>query len=1089
MIPQEEINYVKENADLLSIVRGLGVELRKAGANYVGRCPFHKEKTGSFTVHPRNNHWKCYGCGLGGNVIDFVMKKQGCDFIEAVKYVAEQMHYTLTDDYHETDEQRTLRQNKTRQVDVNKMAMVWFQKQLEANKQAMQYCQERGWSTETLQQWEVGYAPNDFNALWDYLKKDMKVPYEVLTRSTLFGKNSKGGYFAKFRDRVMFPILDAHGDPIAFTGRLVPWHEEDTKFKEGKYVNSSGDEQDPNNIYVKGDTLFGWSFARPEVRNTKEAILVEGNPDTIRMHQIGVTNTVAACGTALTNRQAETLAAAAQRAILLYDSDKAGQKATLRNGRKLIEAGIMAYTLTIPDKVDEETGEVSKQDPDTFFTDKEQYDTLAKQKKSWFVYVAEQRKAEMGADPDPAEVAMVANELAPLLLLREEGERMGHIDQLAKIIPPKKVWNAAIRNADKKNIREINEQGYTEKQVKMINEYGFCEKDNSYCIQTSLDGGYHVVSNFVLEPLFHIESTVNAKRLYRLRNNKGVVKDLEIAQKDLVSLSAFKIKTESFGNFLFTGTDVDLNKIKAYLYENTKSCKEVEQLGWQKEGFWAWGNGVVDENHEWNTLDDLGTTSVKNQWYYIPATSAFFKADSTLFTFERHFVHTASQATLRTFTEKLLGVYGDNAIVATGFYLATLFRDFLYNYFDYFPLLNIFGQPGTGKTEMAIVLTKLFGNHEKGVNLTNTTAPGLAGHLSLCRNALVHVDEYKNSMEYNKIEALKAAFDGVGRSRINVDRDKKKETTPMDCGVILTGQERTTADVALFTRVIYLTVSKREFNKQEEAAFEDLKAYSKQGLTCITNELLSLRDFVIENYETQLDMTREEMRQATDTRHCEGRILQSWTMILAMLRTLRTKIDLPWDYSHAIKVFAQGLEVQNSEVKSSNEMAVFWNAVETLLTNGDIETDYDIKLYYGTTNTQAYKGSGSARKKYEYTQSLDVLYLNTSRVFKLYAKLIKSTSDNKSSLIDEGSLRRYLTAEDEYMGEWTKQFKVPTKNRQKPNEGQEYSATGIELKALYKSNRALVFNYAKIRERYGIDLHVESMADTENPALQEPLPY
>lgn len=1089
MIPQNEINHIKENADLLSIVRGLGVEMRRAGANYVGCCPFHNEKTGSFTVHPRNNHWKCYGCGEGGNVIDFVMKKKGCDFIEAVKYIAEQINYTLTDDYHETQEQRSQREHKTRQIDVNKLALVWFQQQLENNKAAMKYCIERGWTKETLQQWEIGYAPDEFNTLWDYLRKEKKVPYETLTRSTLFGKNAKGGYFSKFRDRIMFPILDAHGDPIAFTGRLVPWHTIDPKYKDPKYLNSSADEQDPNNIYVKGNTLFGLNFARPAIRDSKEAIIVEGNPDTIRMHQIGITNTVAACGTAFTQQHASTIASLAQRAVLLYDSDKAGQKATLKNGRILLEEGVMAYTLTIPETIDTETGEVQKQDPDTFFSDKDQFLELSKNKKSWFVYAAEQRRAEFGDEPDPAEVASVAAELAPLLLLREESERMGHIDQLAKIIPPKKVWNAALRQADRKNIRELNEQGYNERQVKMIDEYGFCEKDNCYCIQANLDGGYHVVSNFILEPLFHIESTVNAKRLYRLRNNRGVVKDLEISQKDLVSLSAFKIKTESFGNFLFTGTDTDLNKIKAYLYENTKSCHEVEQLGWQHDGFWAWGNGVVDENSEWNTLDDLGTTSIKNQWYYIPATSAFFRSDTTLFTFERHFVHTSSQATLRTFAEKMYKVYGDNAIVSIAFYLATLFRDYLYNHFDCFPLLNIFGQPGTGKTEMAIALTKLFGNHEKGVNLTNTTAPGLAGHLSLCRNALVHVDEYKNSMEYNKIEALKAAFDGVGRSRINVDRDKKKETTPMDCGVILTGQERTTADVALFTRVIYLTVSKREFSKAEVAAFEDLKNYSKQGLTCITNELLALRDFVLDNYESQLELTREEMRQATDTRHCEGRILQSWTMILAMLRTLRNKIDLPWDYSYAIGVFARGLEVQNSEVKSSNEMAVFWNAVETLLTNGDIENDYDIKIYYGTTDTQAWKGSGSARKKIEYSQSLDVLYLNTSRVFKLYAKLIKTTSDNRSSIIDEGSLRRYLTAEDEYLGEWTKQFKVPTKNRQNPKEGQEYSSTGVELKSLFKTNRSLVFNYDRIRERYGIDLHVESLPDQDNKALQEPLPY
>ena len=161
----------------------------------------------------------------------------------------------------------------------------------------------------------------------------------------------------------------------------------------------------------------------------------------------------------------------------------------------------------------------------------------------------------------------MAGELAKLLLTREEGERMGHIDQLAKIIPPKKVWNAAIKQASQKTTKELNSQGFTKEQQEMIDDYGFFIRQHSYHIIANQDGGYRQVSNFELEPLFHIESTINAKRLYRLTNNRGVTRELEIAQKDLVSLSAFKTKVESFGNFLFTGSDSDLNKVKAYLHK------------------------------------------------------------------------------------------------------------------------------------------------------------------------------------------------------------------------------------------------------------------------------------------------------------------------------------------------------------------------------------------------------------------------------------------------------------------------------------------------------------------------------------------
>ena len=1080
MIPLDQIQQIKQEAELKQVVESLGVELKRAGANYVGRCPFHNEKTGSFYVHPRNQHWKCYGCGEGGNAIDFVMKKKGCDFTEAVKYVADVIGFTITDDYHETAELRQVRERKMQQVDVNKLAVVWFQEQLRNNEEAMAYVMSRGWSDETLQQWEIGYAPDDWSALFEWLRKEKKVAYDVLTRSTLFGKSKQGTYYSVFRDRIMFPILNASGDPVAFSGRIL--HGETEKNK-GKYINSSGNEKDPNNIYVKGETLFGWNFARRTAVDQGEVVLVEGNPDTIKMHQIGIGNVVAACGTALTPMQAKTLAKSVRQAILLYDSDKAGQKATERNGRVLLEAGVMVYTLTIP----EQEGE--KQDPDTFFRDGDHFREFKKTRKSWFQYIAERRKAEIGADPDPAEVATVAAELAKLLLTRDEGERMGYVDQLAKIIPPKKVWNAAIKQANQKTTKELNSAGFDKEQEKMIDEYGFFVRNHCYHIIANQDGGYRQVSNFELEPLFHIESTINAKRLYRLTNNRGIRRELEIAQKDMVSLTAFKTKVESFGNFLFTGTDGDLNKIKAYLYEHTKTCREVEQLGWQREGFWAWSNGVLDDNGEMRSIDELGSVEAKGQWYYLPALSSFFKADTQLFQFERRFIHTPSGTDLNTLAEKMLVVYGDNAIVGIGYTLATLFRDYIFRRFNSFPMLNIFGQKGTGKTEMAITLLHLFGNHADGLNMTNATLPALADHVSHCRNALVHIDEYKNSVEYDKIEFLKGLYDGTGRSRMNMDRDKKKEMTPVDCGIILTGQERTTADNALFSRVIYLTVSQTVFSAEQNAAYEDLKRYEKQGLTCITNELLAQREWVLENYEKQLAITKEEMRQATDTRHIEGRILQNWTMVLAMLRTLEGRIALPFNYDQALKVFVEGMERQNSEVKSSNEIANFWVAVETMLTNGDIETGYDLKLYFGKSDVRCHKGSGVSRQEMNYSQTYDVIYLSTSRVFKLYAKLMKGTKDSKSSIIDEGSLRHYLTAQDEYMGECVKMFKVPTRLRQNPGEGKSFTESGQALTVLQKANRSLVFNYARLVENYGIDLNVESKMEEDNPANDVEVPY
>ena len=1079
MIPQDEINYIKQEADLLKVVESMGVEMRRAGANWVGRCPFHNENTGSFTVFPRSNHWKCFGCGDSGNAVDFVMKKKGCDFVEAVKYVADIMGMTLTDDYQESPEQKIVRERKMQQVEVNKLAVVWFQQQLAKHKEVQAYVESRGWNQETVEQWEIGYAPDDWNALWNYLQKEKHVSYDTLTKSTLFAQSKKtGGYYCRFRGRLMFPIFNTSGEPVAFSGRIL-----EAKEGEAKYINSSGDADDPNTLYIKGEILFGWNFARAEARNSGEAVLVEGNPDTIKMHQLGVTNVTAACGTALTKEAAELLAKTVRRATLLYDSDDAGQKATERNGKVLIEAGVMVYVLTLPPKTDKDghvlldkKGRPEKQDPDTFFESADHFREFSKTRKSWFEFVATRRKAEMSDKPDPTEVSGVANELAPLLLKRDEGERMAYVDQLAKMLPPKKLWTAALKQTSEEQVRRLNEQGYTEEQQEMIDKYGFCMSHNCYHIQTSIDGGWREVSNFILEPLFHIESTVNAKRLYRLRNNRGIVKVLEIPQKDLVSLAAFKTRVESFGNFLFTGTDSDLNKIKAYLYEATKSCREVERLGWQKEGFWAWSNGAVLDNGAMLPIDDLGTVEVGKQWYYLPALSSYYVSDEGLFNYERNFIHTPSGADLMTLALKMQRCYGDNAVVGLGFYMATLFRDIVFAKFGAFPILNIFGQKGTGKSTMALTLMRLFSQSNKpGDLLTNSTAPGLAMNLSRCKNALAHIDEYKNNEDYLKIELLKGVYNSSGRSRINIDRDKKTEVTPIDCGLILTGQEIPNADPALFGRLIYLTVSKTNFSDEERSALADLKAYEKRGLTDITNEILRQREWVSAHYETCVEQVDAELKQLLKSRSTDmTRIRENWWMVLAMVKCLDGRVNLPWSYAEAVQVFVQGIENQQASNKETDELGEFWHGVESMLTNGEIETEYDLTIQYGKSDFKLDYGFGKDRLKREYSQTYDVLFMNPDRLFDVYAQHVKKVKDNKAGLLGKASLRHYLLTSQEYMGESVRKFKVPTRLRQNPGAGQSIDDQTGDMKVLLKSSRALAFNYARLKEQYGIDLDVVS---------------
>ncbi|HKK69449.1 MAG TPA: hypothetical protein VJ946_14595, partial [Bacteroidales bacterium] len=340
-----------------------------------------------------------------------------------------------------------------------------------------------------------------------------------------------------------------------------------------------------------------------------------------------------------------------------------------------------------------------------------------------------------------------------------------YMETVGAIIKPKKAWMDAVKTI-------VADKAPVEKKVYIPNnvsadeflERGFYAENNCYYFADS-KGVPHKRSNCILTPLFHIESTINAKRLYEVKNTTNITKVIEIPQKDLVSLSAFQIRIESLGNFWFDGSQADLNRLKRWLYEKTETCKEITQLGWQKEGFFAWGNGIY--NDEFVPVDSYGICRYAKKSYYIPAFSSIYQQEENLYQFERKFVHMEGNITLRKYAKKMVSVFGENAKVALSFYFASLFRDVIVQRFGIFPILNMFGPKGAGKTACAESLVQFFGRLGKAPNVHNTSKPALADHVASSVNALCHIDEYRNDIEMEKREFLKGLWDGTGRTRMN----------------------------------------------------------------------------------------------------------------------------------------------------------------------------------------------------------------------------------------------------------------------------------------------------------------------------------
>lgn len=1059
MISETDREELKKLVDIVEIVEET-VKLKKEGGRYKACCPFHNEKTPSFIVDRVKGRYHCFGCGESGDAVQFIMKTKGWGYREAIQYLAQKYNYTI-DEEPQTPEMQLRDLKRRTQLRLNRRATDFFKDQLRNNADAWAYVTGR-WSEESIEHWDIGYAPADRYALWNHLLS-LGEKIEDLEESTLFTCKRDEVYSCVFFDRITMPIFSLSNDVLAFSARELH-HTPNSKCK---YLNSRA-----SALYAKNDTLYGWSFAVKRVTDANQAVLVEGNADVIKMHEVGITNTVAVSGTSFTENHAKRIAAKAKTAVMIFDGDNAGINATLKCGPMMLKAGINPYVLALP--TTDEHGNPQKNDPDSFFTSREKYDSFSAENKKHYIVWLAIHLYESYKSPDPSDINMIIAEVCETLMLLKEFEREAFIEELVKVCGTTAAWKKALNdraNAEtKKNAqsKKLNEAGLTDPQQQMIDTYGFYEEGNCYYV---VKNGTYNVSNFILEPLFLIEGITSSKRLFRMKNNRGVVIDMEINTDDMVSKTSFCKVVERRGNFLFTGTDTDLAKIKSYLLDNTKCCQELTQLGWNPDGrFWAWSNGLYTTTGRFLPIDEYGCVEYNGQWYYMPACSTTTSKDKGFYRYERRFVHQPDKVDIFTWASKFIATFGDNAIVGICYFITCMYRDLAMAKYRSFPLLDIFGQRGSGKTKFVMSLLRLFGKDcEEGPNIGSDTVPAIADQLSKAYNGFVHLDEYKNNIEPVKIEMLKGAYENRGRGKMDMDRDKKRKQLPVDSGVILSGQEMTTADNALFSRVIYMTFNKTRFSPEQVDIFEDLKKYEEKSLTSITNQLIKLRTHVEQVYDECTEQVKMEMRQLVDTRRVEERIIKNYSIMLAIMKAVDGKVNLPFTYASLLPIFTKYIERQNSTVSATSEVADFWGGIETLLTNGNIDVNYDL-IIKTTDDLTVSVGSGSDRKKMQYSQTMQVLYLNTSRVFSEYMMLLKRTKTNLQNQCDILALKSYLTTQDEYLGESKCYFLKPMKISQDPDAGKTWTGEGAGTTAMKKQSRCLCFNYAKLREEYGIDL-------------------
>ncbi len=335
-IPAHKIEEIRNHFDLVEVVSSY-IELKRAGRNYIGLCPFHAEKTPSFTVSPEKQLFHCFGCQKGGTLFDFIMEMEGLSFPDAVRHLAKKAGIMVENTSVDPSGQKKARL-RTLLLQINNVARDYFQSQLwqtAAGKQALQYLLQRGMDLQTVKLFKLGYAPGG----WQHLTAELaRRGYDGMlgVKAGLLAAREPGQYYDLFRERIIFPIENGQGETLGFGGRLL-------KEGEPRYLNTP-----ETLLFSKGGLLYGLPQALPAIRREKEVLLVEGYLDVILLHQHGFNYAVAPLGTALTTKQVALLRARMEKVILAFDGDAGGEKATQRSLEILEKEGCRIAVAVFP---------------------------------------------------------------------------------------------------------------------------------------------------------------------------------------------------------------------------------------------------------------------------------------------------------------------------------------------------------------------------------------------------------------------------------------------------------------------------------------------------------------------------------------------------------------------------------------------------------------------------------------------------------------------------------------------------------------------------------------------------------------------
>ena len=1083
MIDKKYIDKILDEVDLTEVAEDYGITLKLKGHRAWACCPFHNENTASFCIDTVKNLWYCYGCNKGGNVINFVMEMDGLTFPLAVKkLLKEKLGHDLTDEeMKSTPEEEEKHKKRESMRIINDRLATFFVEQLQKDtddaRMAKAYMVGR-WNEKYCQEQQIGFAPKDWHAVVDYamrtgLSLDLLQEMGILRVSEKTNK-----LYCVYRNRIMIPIRDRYNHIEGFTARAL---DEDA---DCKYLNSADSE-----LYHKSHSIFGIESAIRSAKKQGKLFLVEGAPDVIKLQSLDISNTIASLGGSWTDNQFQKLKDyRLQNCTLCFipdsDNPKEGEELgagfcnVIRNGALAMQQDFTVSVREIPNDLSVE--QPKKIDPDEFFSDKTDLNKL--EEREFLIWAFEKKFDKNGTTEEKQKVI---NETCNLLLcIKDEAVLERYITKLAKIDGNKTIWRQAYNSAKKRQQERISEKN-KEGGIDMLRSFGFTVQHGCY-YGFNKNGDEVQWSNFTLKPLFHIKDDIRPIRLFEICNADSQREIIELDMEVFTSAKSLRKKLLGIGNYTWLAGEEPLIQLQRYLAKATETAIEIKQLGWQPQGFYCFCNGAFEEN-AWHPVDSMGIVRLKAGNFYLPAMSQIYKDSRELYVNERKFCHLGqSDISLNDYFAKIITVFGDNAVIALCFYIATLFRDIIKPQVHCFPLLNVFGPKGSGKTELAETLMTFFAADNEPLNIETATIPAISDSVASVSNALVHIDEYKNGIDIKKIEMLKDFWGGFGRSKMNMDKDKKREQARVDCGIILTGQEMPTADIALFTRLIYLTCERQHHSQEERERFTDLLQFRQMGATHITLQILKHREQFKTNFCNAIKQAETDVRTRLGEQKPTDRIEKNWTVLLAAFLSLEDLLDFPFQYDRLLNLCVNGIVRQDKLCAKTDELSRLWDIISSAHQKGIFVYDQNYVIR-AKNRMKITKDKG--KEELTFTPPRRILMIRKDSMLNTYRQLGKQMDEK---LLPSESILHYLQKTPEYYGRAVspERFKSFNSNGQPIQELMTEGGTS-KLVTKLQQDRPLCFDYTLVSEKFGINLEsfTAEQEEDKSEAEEQDLPF